>query len=267
MGKDKHLGLAPAVAMQSVTEIMKMREQRKAAQAARPSRWTEGQKKIINTTMLALGGLGLALGVVFAASKLIGKVQENNALKNADDLNRPEGIANGLKQAMKGMGTDEEKIWKLITQVPHKEFWAKVKKEFTRLTGDTLIEALESDLDQNEFDRAIAMIQTLPIDKNDAEARRLGIVDRTTYGGWADRLDLAFEGFYTWEWPFYHEVDIEAVYQVLSEIPKAQNLMELDRVFKARFHEGLMTRMKSNLTDDQWSALVTKIKDKFNGKS
>eukprot|EP01062_Namystynia_karyoxenos_P081511 TRINITY_DN8982_c0_g1_i1.p1 TRINITY_DN8982_c0_g1~~TRINITY_DN8982_c0_g1_i1.p1 ORF type:complete len:2189 (+),score=695.87 TRINITY_DN8982_c0_g1_i1:814-6567(+) len=75
----------------------------------------------------------------------------------------PTHIAEDLYRAMKGLGTNEGKIWEALGQVPSQEFWLTVQRLFREMypgfVGGDLHNALEDELSAKELARAREIIE------------------------------------------------------------------------------------------------------------
>lgn len=257
MKPNQNLGTIPqAMVAQSSVELLKAREARKAS---RSPRFNERERRFLNKILLGLGiagasGLALAIGL-----KVAKKIDRDSTLKNADDLTKPEGIAYGIFDAMKGWGTDEEKLYGMLRRVPHQVFFNRVKADYRKFegTGDALIEDMRSDLSDREFSKAIGIINSYPLDER-------GISNTQVTGrmleAWAERLYLGFG----YENSYFHrfQIDIDEIYAVMNALPLARTAIQLDRVYREKSGEGLLPELQFYLETSQLHEVIRIIKSK-----
>lgn len=112
--------------------------------------------------------LGILGGVAtFGTYKILKKKRTTNSFRtvglSSNGTANPATYATQLKQAFDndfafGFGTDEEAVFQTLEKIPSQAVFKKVQKEFKKLYKKELIEELQSELDTDEYNKAIGII-------------------------------------------------------------------------------------------------------------
>lgn len=244
---------------------------------------------MVNPKKILAGGVGvllILLGVGIARKRYL-QAAARGAFNSADKHQKPSWYAVRLKKAMEydsSTGhTDEELIVDTLAAVPTREVWDEIKAKYSTLadagTVSNLIEDLDSDLDDSEYQIASAIFESYPKDQAAAQKR------------WtdpkADDIRLAMRGYAARIYFYMHRGEhwldnITQIYyynhdlvddeywakalQAWKEIPLASYAPHLSSAYYQLFNESLYGTLLDYLSDDQFSELAQTLLNKTDGK-
>lgn len=159
-----------------------------------------------------------------------------------------EKLAKEIEDAVSGLGTDEEKIFRALTQLQRDPDSVKeLEAAYSRLFSETLMEALEGDLDQEELDYANGLMGK-PVSAKSKQ--RIETTIPTTPAQWdvlARRIKAAVE------YGIFGGTDEEAIFAVLQPLAGDANKI------------GEIKQAYTRITGGPGTALVDAIKDEMSG--
>lgn len=112
-------------------------------------------------------GIGAATGLFFLARHFYKKSRANQSEKRSLEEGDPATVAKQLKMAFDndnyfGWGTNEEMILKLFRELPSKNMYSKVQKEYFRLYNRSLNADLEEEMSSEEYNELIRILNAKP---------------------------------------------------------------------------------------------------------
>jgi hypothetical protein len=110
-------------------------------------------------------GVGTATGLFFLARHFFRKTLANQSEKRSLDEGDPATYAKQLKMAFDndnyfGWGTNWEVVKQVFTDLPSKNMYAKVQKEYMRLYNKSLNADLEDELSSEQYNELIRIVNT-----------------------------------------------------------------------------------------------------------
>lgn len=228
----------------------------------RPPRPFRALRWVLVGTAVAGGAAGLFL----LARKLYRDVAEDRALNRSDREDGPGNHAQRLINAFGndmpfGLGTNEELVRDTVRAVPHLKFWEDVKREYHRLTrGGNLMGDLTAELSTQMRREIDWILAALPKDAREAANRDPGAATPAMLELWAKRIKAAcdYEASFAWPWG----TDEAAIHAVLTEVPRAATLCELDRVYRRLHGLGLMQQLTEEMEGEDLARCVQIIMNK-----
>lgn len=108
-------------------------------------------------------GLGTATGLLFLLRHLYKKTRENISQKHSLEVGDPATFAKQLKMAFDndnyaGWGTNEKMVLQVFNEIPSKNMYTKVQKEYANLYGKSLNADLEEELSSDEYNGLIRIL-------------------------------------------------------------------------------------------------------------
>lgn len=131
----------------------------------RSMRATETQKaeNLKTVVIYSALGLGTATGLFFLARHFFKKEKANQAQKSSLDEGDPATYAKQLKMAFDndnsfGWGTNEEQVFRVFNDIPSKNMYTKVQREYSNMYGKSLNADLEDELSSEEYNELIRIL-------------------------------------------------------------------------------------------------------------
>ena len=108
-------------------------------------------------------GLGTATGLFFLARHFYKKTRANVSQKHSLEVGDPATFAKQLKMAFDndnyaGWGTNEKMVMQVFNDMPSKNMYTKVQKEYANLYGRSLNADLEDELSSEEYNELIRVL-------------------------------------------------------------------------------------------------------------
>jgi hypothetical protein len=108
-------------------------------------------------------GLGTATGLFFLARHFYKKTRASISQKNSLEIGDPATFAKQLKMAFDndnyaGWGTNEKMVIQVFNEIPSKNMYSKVQREYTNLYGRSLNADLEEELSSDEYNELIRVL-------------------------------------------------------------------------------------------------------------
>ncbi len=158
-----------------------------------------------------------------------------------------EKLARDIEDAISGPGTDEEKIFRALTRLQRDPDSVKeLEATYRRLFSETLMQALQGDLDQEELDYAKGLMGK-PVSAKSKQ--KIEATTPTTPAQWdaqARRIKTATE-HRTW---IFWGTDEEAIFAVLEPLAGDANKIEAIKQAYARITGGPSTALVDELKDE-----------------
>ncbi len=159
-----------------------------------------------------------------------------------------EKLAKEIEDAVSGLGTDEEKIYRALTKLQRDPDSVKeLETAYSRLFSETLMQALEGDLNQEELDYAKGLMGK-PVSAKSKQ--RIVATTPTTPAQWdeqARRIKAAAEHR---TWGIFWGTDEEAIFAVLQPLAGDANKIEAIKQAYARITGGPSTALVDELKDE-----------------
>lgn len=237
--------------------------------------WTnsldEGQRRIVNGVLVG-GIVALAGGATFLILRSIARgAAEKRALNQTDDPDSPANYAQRLYNAFNpdtpfGWGTDEELVRDTIRSIPHRKFWDKVKSSYRKAyRGSNLMKDMQGELSRTMKQEIDLILEMLPANEKEAENRIQGQVSQKQLAAWAGRIRLASQHESSWIWP--HGTDEEAIYSVLEELPRAEIICQLDRIYRRLYNKSVLAELMDELDQSELQKVYNIILSKPDAKN
>ena len=194
-----------------------------------------------NPFWYAAGTILLVGGGFFLVRKIIRTASEKKVEQKSLEEGTPESYAKGLKMAFENdgwPGTNMAEVRRIMTEIPSKEFFKSVQKEYQKLYHHPLNRDISSDLQSSEYREVISIIAAKPDKKIKG-----GIATSYNYLAWAKRLKAAFDK----EYGFMPGTDEAAIKQVFFEIPSQSAFLKVAEAYLNEYHASLIDDLKSEL--------------------
>ncbi|MEW6469650.1 MAG: hypothetical protein AB1458_12035 [Bacteroidota bacterium] len=202
---------------------------------------------VIGTAVLLLGGISLYVG-----GRVIRRRRSQSILKNALYDKSLASLVEKIDVALTGAGTDEQKVYEAFSDIQTQEQAGKIIKMYKDAYGETLDEALRSDLESEELQTVKNIISGKPRKKGDAPS--YGLLE-----DWKRRLRAAAGSWST---------DEDAIYAVLWEVPDYNGYTVLSKAIaseKLAGYESLTEYLKGQLDEEEQEQAKYIINRKKNG--
>lgn len=127
---------------------------------------TKQEQKLQNLKVIAIYsalGIGSATGLFLLARHFIKKTVSNRSQSDSMDEGDPATYAKQLKMAFDndvafGWGTNEEAVTRVFEEIPSKNMYSKVQKEYSNMYGRNLNADLEDELSSDEYNELIRIL-------------------------------------------------------------------------------------------------------------
>ena len=180
-----------------------------------------------------LGSAALATAGYFGY-KLLRNVISNQAGKQSLETGTPAYFAQSIRMGIENNnwpGTDTAKIRETFIEIPDKQTFRKVEDNYKRQYGVMLFADLKEHLKSTEMEEMQAIYKIKP-EKADKNAQP--IYDPYS---WAIRIHAAV---YYETWGALWGTDLEAIKQVISEIPNQQSWDDLVQAYETKYSTSIV---------------------------
>lgn len=217
----------------------------------------DGTKRFV-----AVGGVVLAtatiVGIAFLlARRAVRKQQADKSQTQSFGGTKEATWAKQLRQAfdndaMFSWGTDEALIRRVMLEIPTKEDFDKVVKEYRKQTkGGNLITDMSDELSASEYQEMLAIKESKPSKANGGQVNRTAVLQ-----GWAKRLHAAVNYHY---WMGVPGTDDNAIKAVFQEMRTRKDFYDTAYWYRKWYSVSLWTDLDGDLDWSlDWRALLKK---------
>jgi hypothetical protein len=202
------------------------------------------------------GGILLIGGGFFLVRKIVRTVSEKKVEQKSLEEGTPESYAKGLKMAFENdgwPGTKMAEVRRIMTEIPSKEFFKSVQKEYQKLYHHPLNKDISSDLQSSEYREVISILAAKPDKKIKG-----GIATSYNYLALAKRLKAAFDK----EYGIFPGTDEPAIKAVFFEIPTQAAFLKVAEAYLNEYHTSLIDDLKGELEFWEYSDYMKIITNK-----
>ena len=210
-------------------------------------------KTIIRGTVYGLSALAVGTILFFSGRAIYRKRKSNKSESLSLNDNSTQNFAKRLKMAFDNdgwWGTDVENVRKVFVELPSKDEFEKVKKEYKNITkGGNLVKDLTDELTNTEY----AEMQNILAAKAQKNGQKK-IFDATAAVSSARRLKAGFD----YKILGMPATDKEAVRQVLTEIPTQQAWQIVGVAYYKLYAKPLEVELMNELDvfDFSWADII-----------
>lgn len=163
-----------------------------------------------------------------------------------------EKLAREIEDAVSGLGTDEEAIYRALTKLQRDpDSVNELEAAYSRLFSETLMQALEGDLDQEELDYAKGLMGKPATAGSKQRIETSAPTSLTQWDALARRIKAAVE-YQTLG--FLGGTDEEAIFAVLQPLANDANKIESIKLAYARITSGPSTALVDAIKDEMSSS-------------
>lgn len=172
---------------------------------------------------------------------------QHNIQRDALEINYEE-LARNIEDAVSGLGTDEEAIYRALTRLQRNpESVRRLEEKYSQLFTETLMHDLEEDLDQEELDFAKGLMGK-PATTNSKQ--RIDDSTPTSSGGWNDLAQRIKDAAEHSPFLFFGGTDEEAIFAVLLPLSGDANKISAIKQAYTRITNGPDTALVDELRDE-----------------
>jgi hypothetical protein len=200
--------------------------------------------------------------VAYIGYRIYLNVRAKQAQKNSYDPAKPESFAQEFRMALEnnnwmGWGTDNTVIRQTLLKIPSKDFMLEVVNAYARLyKGASMMAEIKSDLKTGEYQELLAIIGGKPQSGDTVAPLQL---TQQQYESWAKRIQAALNDTFLIKFP---ATDLEALIQVINEVPSKAAWMQLKNVYRTLVASDLENDLKKKLPFFDYNTVISLVNKK-----